>query len=201
MPSLFSELYKLLIMFVDDLRCPAEPSDIVKEANEELLRRLDHDLCRISRQELTALDAYRLYLPVADASSSWGYALEAARIATTNDVWVLFRNDEEEGVLGSLRWLPLSTLCTIEQAELAYRVTYRGPPEDVVRAILTLFRDAFVFAADTDWSYVKRLEFYYSFPFERLSTVGAVHRFRPVLFGRPAFTDSIDVDMTPPKSE
>ena len=136
-------------MFVDDLRFPAEPSDAVKEANEEILRRLDHDLCRINRQELTALDAYRLYLPVDNASSSWGYALEAARIATTNDVWVLFRNDEDEGILGSLRRLPLSTLCTIKQAELSYQVTYNGPPEDVVHAILTLFRDAFVFAADT----------------------------------------------------
>ena len=80
-------------------------------------------------------------------------------------------------------------------------MTYKGPTEDVIRAILYVFHDAFEFAADTNWSYVKRLEFYHSFPFEELSTVGAVHRFRPVLFGRPAFTDSIDVDMTPPKSE
>ena len=110
----FSDLYRLLA--INNLRLPAAPSKAVKETNQEILRRLDHDLYRINRQELTALDAYRLYLPVEGELSSWGYALETARIDTTNDVWVLFRNDEEEGVLRSLHWLPLSMLCTVKQA-------------------------------------------------------------------------------------
>ena len=101
----------------------------------------------------------------------------------------------------SLRWLPLSALCTVKQAELSYQALYRGPSEEVMRAILHLFHDAFAFAADTEWSVVKRMEFYHIFPFEELSTVEAVHRFRPVLFRCPAFTDNIDIDVTPPKSE
>jgi len=64
-----------------------------------------------------------------------------------------------------------------------------------------VFRDAFEFAADTNWLNVKRLEFYHSFPFEEFPTMDAVHRFHPVFFGCPAFTESIDVDITHPNSE
>ena len=85
--------------------------------------------------------------------------------------------------------------------KIFFNATYEGPSEEVMHAILHVFHDAFEFADDTNWSYVKRLEFYHSFPFEELSTVNAVHRFRPVLFGCPAFTESIDVDISPPKNE
>ena len=188
-------------MFVDDLRLPSVPPNDVRETNPETLRWLGYDLAAIDSQKLTAVDGYHLYLPVDGERSSWGYGLEAARVNTTNEILVLFRNDEEEGIRRSLRWLPLSMLCTVKQAKLSYQVPYKGPTEEVMRAFLHVFRDAFEFAADTNWSYVKRLEFYHSFPFEELPTADAVHRFRPVLFGCPAFTESRDVDITPPKSE
>ena len=114
---------------------------------------------------------------------------------------VLFQSDEEEGREKTLRWLPLSSVCTKKQAVLSYQVEYLGPKEEVLFEILRLIRDAFEFAADTDWSYQKKLEFYHAFPFEELRTREAVHKFRPILFGCPAFTESIDIDKTPPKSE
>eukprot|EP00590_Aulacoseira_subarctica_P004778 CAMPEP_0172424772 /NCGR_PEP_ID=MMETSP1064-20121228/28116_1 /TAXON_ID=202472 /ORGANISM="Aulacoseira subarctica , Strain CCAP 1002/5" /LENGTH=187 /DNA_ID=CAMNT_0013167153 /DNA_START=95 /DNA_END=658 /DNA_ORIENTATION=+ len=187
-------------MFSQDLLLPPATPNAVRETNLETLRRLGHDLSLIEKGELTALDSYRLYLPV-DGQRSWGYGLEAARVSTMSEVLVLFRNDEEEGIMRSLRWLPLSMLCTVKQAQLSYQVPYKGPTEEVMRAILHVFRDTVEFAADTTWSYVKRLELYHSFPFEELPTTDAVHMFRPVLFGCPAFTESRDVDITPPKSE
>ena len=92
-------------------------------------------------------------------------------------------------------------LCTVKEAELSYQVPYKGPTEEVMHAILYVFHDAFEFAADTNWSYVKRLESHHSFPFEELPMVDIEHHFRPVLFGCPAFTESIDIDITPPRSE
>ena len=89
-------------MFTPDLLLPSAPRDAVRETNVETLHRLGHDLAMIEKGELTALDVYRLYLPV-DGQRSWGYGLEAARVGTTNKVLVLFRNDEEEGILRSLR--------------------------------------------------------------------------------------------------
>ena len=155
----------------------------------------------IDRGELTALDAYRLYLPTDEDGSTWGFCLEAARITKTNDIMVLFRNDEEGGKEKKLRWLPLSSLCTKNQASLSYQVEYTGPTEEVMFEILRLIRDAFEFAADTDWYYQKRLEFYHAFPFEELHTREAVHKFRPVLFSCRAFTESIYIDKTTPKNE
>ena len=161
-------------MFGDDeLHLPALPPGTVRETNSETLRRLGHDLSLISRQELSAVGAYRLYLPVDGERSSWGYVLEAARVSTTNEVLLLFRNDEGDGIARSLRWLPLSLLCTVTQAKVSYQVSYEGPAEEVMWAILHVFHDAFEFATDTNWSYVKRLEFYHSFPFEGLPTVDA----------------------------
>lgn len=180
----------LSAVFGDELPLPPVPPNSVRETNVETLRRLYHDLAAISRQELTALGAYRLYLPVDGGQASWGYGLEAARSPATNGILVLFRKDEEDGAVRSLRWLPFSSLCTVNQAWISYHEPYRGPTEKVMHAILHVFE----FAVDTNWSYVKRLEFYHSFPFEELPTVDAVHRFRPILFGCPAFTQSIDID-------
>ena len=189
-------------IFRVNLRLPALPPNVVRETNSETFRRLGHDLSVIDRHELSAVTAHRLYLPNGGSShSSWGYGLEAARDRATNEILVLFRNDEEDGTERTLRWLPLSTLCTVRQAEVSYQAYYRGPSEEVMRAILHVFHDAFAFAADSNWSYVKRLEFYHSFPFEELSTTEAVYRFRPVLFSCSAFTNSVDIDISPPKCE
>jgi len=189
-------------MFGDDeLQLPALPPGTVRETNSETLCRLGHDLNSISRRVLSAVGAYRMYLPSNNERSSWGYVLEAARVNNTDEILVLFRNDEGGGIARSLRWLPLSSLCTMTQAIASYQVSYEGPAEEVMWAILHVFHSVFEFATDTNWSYVKRLEFYHSFPFEQLPTVNAVYRFRPVLFGYPAFTESIDVDISPPKSE
>jgi long-subunit fatty acid transport protein len=136
-----------------------------------------------------------------DGGPSWGYCLEAATVPETREIFVLMRSDETATMARTLQWVSLSTLQTRKQVEHSSDVTYSGPSEEVMQAILRLFRDAFEFAVDTNWSYTKRLEFFHSFPFEELCTVDAVHKFRPVLFGCPAFTDSIDVDLTPPKDE
>lgn len=132
---------------------------------------------------------------------SWGYCLEAARGVDTNEIFVLFRTDETAAKERTLCWVPLPDVHTKKYSQNILNVTYEGPPEEVMHAILHVFRDAFEFADDTNWSYAKRLEFYHTFPFEALPTVNAVHRFCPVLFGCPAFSESIDVDITPPKSE
>eukprot|EP00590_Aulacoseira_subarctica_P001993 CAMPEP_0172435476 /NCGR_PEP_ID=MMETSP1064-20121228/71199_1 /TAXON_ID=202472 /ORGANISM="Aulacoseira subarctica , Strain CCAP 1002/5" /LENGTH=138 /DNA_ID=CAMNT_0013183791 /DNA_START=163 /DNA_END=576 /DNA_ORIENTATION=+ len=138
-------------MFAGDLQLPSALSDANRESDFETLRRLSHDVMKIDRGELTALDAYRLYLPTDEDGSTWGFCLEAARITKTNDIMVLFRNDEEGGKEKKLRWLPLSSLCTKNQASLSYQVEYTGPTEEVMFEILRLIRDAFEFAADTDW--------------------------------------------------
>jgi hypothetical protein len=101
----------------------------------------------------------------------------------------------------TLRWVPLVEMHTREQAHSFYGASYEGPTKEVMHTILHVFRDAFEFAADTNWSYTERLELYHSFPLKELPTTDAVPRFRPVLFGCPAFTKGTDVDMTPPKSE
>ena len=180
---------------------PSTPPGVVRETTVETLHRLGHDLARIARGELTALDAYRLVSCDTSGLPTWGFCLEAARMAGTDEVFVLIRTDETSAVKRTLHWVSLSSVYTRKHAHDILGVEYEGPAEEVLRAILHVFRDAFVFAVDTDWSYAKRLEFYYSFPFEELSTVRAVHLFRPVLFGSPTFAESIDVDKTPPKSE
>lgn len=66
-------LYRLApAMFINDLHLPAEISNAVRETYQETLCRLGHDLDGIDSQELTALDAYCLYLPVEGEQSLWG---------------------------------------------------------------------------------------------------------------------------------
>ena len=189
-------------MFQYNLALPTVPSNSVRERNEETLRRLEHDLSCIEREELTALDAYRLFGNMADGRPSWGYyCLEAASVPETREIFVLMRSDETASMERTLQWVSLSVMQTRKQVEHSGGVAYSGPSEEVMHAILHVFRDAFEFAVDTNWSYTKRLEFFHSFPFEELPTVEAVHKFCPILFGCPAFAESIDVDITPPKSE
>jgi hypothetical protein len=188
-------------MFTQDLLLPSAPPNAKRETNLETLRRLCRDLALINEGELIALDAYRLIRKTEDGMSSWGYCCETAREENTNEIFVLIRTDGTDTVERALNWVPLSQLQTRKHAQLFCEIAYEGPTEEVMQAILYLIRDAFEFAADTNWSYRKRLEFYHSFPFEELLTMEAVHKFRPVLFGCPAFTQSIDIDISPPKSE
>jgi len=188
-------------MFQYDLALPSAPTNSLRESNAETLRRLGHDLSCIEREELSALDAYRLFGKMSNGTPSWGYCLEAASVPETREVFVLMRSDETATMERTLQWVSLSALQTRKQVERSGDVAYSGPSEEVMHAILHLFRDAFEIAADTNWSYTKRLEFYLSFPFEELSTVGAVHRFRAVLFSCPAFAESLDIDISPPRSE
>lgn len=178
-------------MFASDLHLPlpSEPPNAVVESNEEILRRLGHDLTGIDNGELSAIDAYRLFLHADSNHPTWGYCLEAARNRVTNEIQVLFRRDKgalnEEGFLD---WVPLSSFYTQTQA-LACNVTYVGPTEEVMWEILELFRDVFECALKTNWSFEKRIEFYHSFPFDELPTREAVYAFRRTLFGCPAFAD------------
>jgi hypothetical protein len=189
-------------MFAYDLLLPSAPPNTKRETNLETLRRLSRDLALINEGELFALDAYCLVVrKTEDGKSSWGYCCEAALEDNTNEIFVLIRTDETDTVERALYWIPISQLQTRKHAQLFCDIAYEGPTEEVMRAILYLIRDAFEFAADTNWSYRKRLEFFHSFPFEELLTLEAVHKFRPVLFGCPAFTQSIDIDISPPKSE
>jgi hypothetical protein len=55
--------------------------------------------------------------------------------------------------------------------------------------VLLVFCDVFEHAAESNWSYEKRMEYYHSFPFEEFMTKEDVMAFRPVLFGCPAFAD------------
>ena len=82
-----------------------------------------------------------------------------------------------------------------------HQVEYEGPTEEILYEAFRLIRDAFEFAADSNWSETKRLEFFHSFPFEEMHFKEDVCKFRPILFGCRAFAESLDVDRTPPKSE
>lgn len=66
-------------------------------------------------------------------------------------------------------------------------VDMAGPSEEVMIAILQVFRDAFEYAVEDGWTYKKRLEFCLAFPFEDLVTVEDVEALRSTLFGCPAF--------------
>lgn len=83
-------------MFYHDLALPSAPTNAVRETNAETLRRLGHDLALIERDELTALDAYRLFGNMADGGPSWGYCLEAAHVPETKEILVLIRSDETD---------------------------------------------------------------------------------------------------------
>ena len=171
-------------MFPSDLHLPSEPPNAVIESNEEILRRLGHDLTGID--ELSAIDVYRLFLHADSDHPTWGYCLEAARNEITNEIQILFHSDEEEDDERFLDWIPLSSFYTRKQA-LACYVSYVGSTEEVMWLILELFRDVFECALKTNWSFEKRIEFYHSFPFEELTTKGAVMAFRANLFSCPVF--------------
>ena len=152
-------------MFANDLQLPAEPHNAVRETNQETLRRLSHDLTTIAKEEHKALDIYCLYMRGdSNTRSTWGYCLEAAHVNTTNEILILFRNDEEEGIERTLRWLPLSVLCTKRHAQSYYQVPYTGPSEEVMHEVLQFFRDIFEQAAATKWSNEKPLEFLLKLP-------------------------------------
>ena len=176
-------------MNVGDVYLPTEPPNAVIESNAEILRRLGHDLTGIDNGELSAIDAYRLYLHADSDHPTWGYCLEVARERDTNDIQVLFRSDE--GALDDERfldWIPLSSFYTRKQA-LAVNVSYVGPPEEVVWELLELLRDVYECALITNWSFERRVKFYHSVPFEELSTREAVYLFRSTLFSCPSFAN------------
>ena len=178
-------------MFTADVHVflPSEPPNARVESNEEILRRLGHDLTGIDNGDLSAIDAYRLYLHADSDHPTWGYCLEAAHDIDTEEIQVLFRSDKENlDDEGFLDWIPLSSFYTRQQA-LACNVSYVGPAEEVVWEVLELFRDVFECAWKSNWTYAQRIEFYYSFPFEELSSREAVYVFRSSLFRCPAFAD------------
>ena len=77
---------------------PPEPHNAMRETNQETLHRLSHDLTTIANKDHKALDVYHLYsMHGDDMQATWGYCLEAAQVNTTNEVLILFRNDETEG--------------------------------------------------------------------------------------------------------
>lgn len=180
------------------LHLPSEPPNALVESNEEILRRLAHDLTGIDNGELSAIDAYRLYLHADSDHPTWGYCLEAARDKDTNEVQVLFRSDEEyrEGER-FLDWIPLSSFYTRKQA-LICNVSYVGPTEEVMWEILELLRDVFECALKAHWSFEKRVEFYHALPLYELSTREAVYAFRRILFSCPTFAD---MEWTFPETE
>jgi len=172
-------------MFRDDLYLSAEPETVVIETNQEIYRRLTHDLTSMTNDELSAVDAYRLYRYADLEHPTWGYCFEAARNEITNDIQILFRSDDEDD-LKFLDWVPLSSFYTLEQA-LNCDVSYAGPADEVIQELLELCLEVFEFAVATEWSYDKRIEFYHSLPLGELITREAIMAFRPILFGCPAF--------------
>jgi len=181
-------LYGPPAMFQEDLKLPPKPCNARTETNAEILRQLSRDLTSIGNLELSATDGYRMFRHTGDDQPSWGYCLEFAQVEDSKENLILFRKDEEEQEERSLDWVPLSNCYTVEQAK-RYDVSYIGPSEEVLQVILELFRDVFEFAMKTNWTYEKRIEFYYSFPFEELPTSKSVKAFRRTLFSCPAFDD------------
>ena len=82
-------------MFSHDLQLPPEPQNVKMNSNEEILRRLGHDLTGIDREELSSTDTYRVYRHIGGNRQSWGYCLEAARVEDSEETLILFRRDEE----------------------------------------------------------------------------------------------------------
>ena len=183
-------IYGPSAMFPSDLELPAMPASAVRETNRGTLERLAHDLILIGNDQLSAADSYRLFGHDELDRSFWGYGVEAARMDDSREILVLMRRDEEATLGKTLRWMPLSKLYTRKQALLFYEVTdTEGPTEEAMHEILEVFRDVFEFAVADNWSYHKRLEFYYAFPFEELTSKEAVMAFRPILFGCSAFAE------------
>mmetsp|Transcript_14017 Transcript_14017/g.20062 ORF Transcript_14017/g.20062 Transcript_14017/m.20062 type:complete len:283 (+) Transcript_14017:154-1002(+) len=181
-----------LAMFANEMCLSSMPPNAVRESNRETLHRLGGDLAQIDNQQLSAVDSYRMLGHDECDRPFWGYCVESARVDNTNEILILIWSDEEDNIARALRWMPLTDLYTRKQAQLFYQVQYKGPSEEVMHEILQVFRDLFEYAAETNWSYEKRLEFYCSFPFEELTTNEAVMAFRPILFGCPTFTASFE---------
>jgi hypothetical protein len=179
-------LYEPPAMFQEELKLPPKPCNAMTETNDEILRRLSHDLTSITNEELSAVNGYRMFRHAGGDCPSWGYCLESARVENSEEILILFRKDEEIHEERFLDWLPLSNFHTFEQA-MHYDVAHVGPTEEALQEILELFRDVFEFAMKTEWSYEKRIEFYHSFPFEELPTRKSVMAFRRTLFSCPAF--------------
>jgi len=166
---------------------PPKPYNARTETNAEVLRQLTRDLSSIDDLELTALDGYRVFRHSGDIQPSWGYCLESARVEGSDANFILFRQDKSRLHVGKvLDWVPLSNCYTAREA-FNYNVAYAGPSEEVLRLILELFRDVFEFALKANWSYERRIEFYYSVPFEELSTIRSMKAFRRTLFSKPPF--------------
>ena len=170
-----------------ELKLPVKPPNARTFSNMEMLRQLSHDLTILGSEELvSAIHGYRIYRHAGLEKPSWGYCLEYARVEETDENLILFRKDIEGDEEKSLSWVPISSFYTVEQIKL-YKVSYSGPSENVLQLLLELFRDVFEFAMKTNWSYEKRMEFYYSIPFEGLSTRRAMKAFRQAYFSCPTF--------------
>ena len=175
-------------IFDEDLYLPPLPPNTVMETNFEALVRIGRELDLIENQQVSsAVEMYRRFGFDENDRPYWGYCVESACNIFTNESLLLIRSEEEDGVERTLRWVPRDSVYTWRHAELFHNEQYVGPSEGVMREILALFRDVFEYAAKSDWSYEKRLEFYHSFPFEEMSTREDVMAFRSILFGCPAF--------------
>ena len=158
-------------MFDDDLYLPPLPPNTAMETNREALIRIGRELDLIENQQFSsAVEMYRRFAFYENDRPYWGYCLESACNDFTNEPLLLIRSEEEDGIERTLRWVPRDSMYTWRHAELFYNEQYAGPSEEVRREILALFRDVFEYAAESDWSYEKRLEFYHSFPCEKFST-------------------------------
>lgn len=165
---------------------PPKPHNARTETNAEVLRQLTRDLSSIYDLELTAIDGYRMFRHAGAEPPSWGYCLESARVEESADDLILFREDAGTHERGCLKWVPLLNFCTVEQAQ-GWGVPYTGPPEEVMHALLEIFRDVFEFAHKNSWTYEKRMDFYHSIPYEELSSIRAIRAFRRTLFSDPVF--------------
>ena len=173
-------------MLQGELNLPPKPRGARTETNAEILRQVIRDLASIYDLELTAIDGYRVFRYAGADPPSWGYCLEAARVEDSVDDLILFYEDNKVHDRDCLGWIPQSDIYTVREAR-SNDVSYVGPSEDVVRALLEIFRDIFEFAWQNKWTYEKRMEFYQSIPFEKLSSIASVRAFRRTLFSDPVF--------------
>jgi hypothetical protein len=173
-------------MHQEELKWPPKPHGARTETNAEILRQVSRDLASICDLELTALQGYRIFRHAGVEQPSWGYCLESARVEDAVDDLILFREDARAHEEGCLKWAPLLDFYTFDEAK-SFDVPYVGPSEEIVRAILELFRDIFEFALKAKWTYDNRMEFYHSIPFSDFSSMRSVRTFRRTLFSNPVF--------------
>ena len=170
-------------MFQREGKLPPKPCNARTETNAEVLRQLS-DLSSIYDLELMAIDGYRMFRHAGGIHSSWGYCLESVRVEGSNYNLILFRQDKGLHENKFLDWVPLSSCYTAREAA---SLAYAEPSKEVVRVILELFRDVFEFALKANWSFERRIEFYYSVPFAGLPTISSIKAFRRTLFKNPPF--------------